>query len=66
MYSAALVLTFAMPIALGSWWGLLFFPPVAAVITWRLLEEEKFLVNRLPGYAEYRRKVPYRLLPLIW
>jgi len=66
MYSSALLLIFAMPIALGSWWGLLLFPPFAAVIVWRLWEEEKFLVNRLPGYAAYQKKVPYRLLPLIW
>jgi protein-S-isoprenylcysteine O-methyltransferase Ste14 len=36
------------------------------VLIWRLLDEERFLVRNLAGYAEYQRRVRYRLLPLIW
>jgi hypothetical protein len=32
----------------------------------RLVDEEKFLVGNLPGYAEYQHKVRFRLIPLLW
>jgi protein-S-isoprenylcysteine O-methyltransferase Ste14 len=32
----------------------------------RILNEEKVLARDLPGYAEYRRRIRYRLLPGIW
>ena len=63
MYSGALLLLIATPSALGSWWGMLAFFPIALVILWRLLDEEKFLKANLPGYLEYCSKVPYRLIP---
>jgi protein-S-isoprenylcysteine O-methyltransferase Ste14 len=66
MYSGALIMLFGVPIALGSWWGLLMVIPITIVIIWRLLEEEKFLAQSLPGYSEYRTKVTYRLVPLVW
>ena len=55
-----------VPLALGSWWGLLTVIPMALVIVWRLLEEEGFLAENLPGYSEYRNQVRFRLIPLIW
>ncbi|MDV4161980.1 MULTISPECIES: hypothetical protein [Rhizobium] len=42
------------------------FVPAFAGIAARLLDEEKHLTRDLPGYAEYRRKVRYRLLPGLW
>lgn len=66
MYSGALLLLIGIPIALGSWWGLLVVIPMAGAIAWRLLDEELFLDSNLPGYSEYRQKVRYRLLPLVW
>ena len=30
------------------------------------MDEERFLVRNLPGYADYQNRVRYRLLPLIW
>jgi protein-S-isoprenylcysteine O-methyltransferase Ste14 len=66
MYSAALVMTAFTPLALGSYWGLLLVIPVIAVLAWRLLDEERVLLRDLPGYADYRNKVTYRLLPGIW
>jgi len=65
MYSGALVMLFATPLALGSWWGLIMFIPMITVIVWRLRDEEEFLRRNLPGYPEYREKVRYRLLPLV-
>lgn len=66
MYGGALVLLLGTPLALGSWWGLLTFIPITFVIAWRLLDEERFLSKSLSGYAEYRQKVRYRLVPLLW
>jgi protein-S-isoprenylcysteine O-methyltransferase Ste14 len=62
MYSGALV----MPLALASWWGLIAFVLMVAVIVIRLLDEEKLLLANLPGYAEYGARVRYRLMPYVW
>jgi protein-S-isoprenylcysteine O-methyltransferase Ste14 len=66
MYSWALVMLLGVPLALASWWALLLLAPALAAIVWRLLDEERFLARQLPGYADYRRKVRHRLVPLIW
>ena len=66
MYVGGLVFLLGIPLALGSWWGLLTFVPLALLILWRLLDEERFLVKNLSGYGEYRSKVKYRLIPFIW
>lgn len=66
MYVGGLVFVLGVPLALGSWWGLLTFIPLTLVIVWRLLDEERFLVKNLSGYGEYRDKVKYRLVPFVW
>jgi protein-S-isoprenylcysteine O-methyltransferase Ste14 len=66
MYAGAFIMLFGVPLALGSWWGLLPIIPMIGVIILRLLEEEKFLVKNLAGYTEYRNKVKYRIIPFIW
>ncbi len=66
MYTGALILLLGIPLALGSWWGLLMFIPGAAGIIWRLLDEESFLSRNLAGYTEYKLKVQYHLIPFVW
>jgi protein-S-isoprenylcysteine O-methyltransferase Ste14 len=66
MYAGALVMHCGTPIALGSWWGLIVMVVMMLALIWRLIDEEKFLAGGLPGYAEYQKKVRYRLIPLIW
>jgi protein-S-isoprenylcysteine O-methyltransferase Ste14 len=66
MYSGALVMVMGIPLALGSWWGLLMLVPTTAGIIWRLLDEERFLTKNLPGYAAYVETVRYRLVPRVW
>jgi protein-S-isoprenylcysteine O-methyltransferase Ste14 len=66
MYSGALVMLLFIPLALGSFWGLLAFPPILLAIAVRLTEEEKFLAQELPGYGEYCQKVKYHLIPYVW
>ena len=66
MYASASLYLLGTPLALGSYWG---FVPIVVVIPfliWRLFDEERFLVKNLPGYAEYRKRVRYRLVPFVW
>jgi protein-S-isoprenylcysteine O-methyltransferase Ste14 len=66
MYAGALVLLTGTPLALGSFWGMLVLAPFAAILAWRLLDEEALLLRELPGYAAYRSKTRYRLIPFVW
>jgi protein-S-isoprenylcysteine O-methyltransferase Ste14 len=66
MYTGALIMLFGVPFALGSWWDLYILLIVILGFSWRLSEEEKFLAKNLPGYADYRQRVRYRLLPGFW
>ena len=66
MYAATILLFLMMPLVLGSWYALLIFLIYPAVIVVRLQGEERLLSKELPGYAQYREKVKYRLLPFIW
>jgi protein-S-isoprenylcysteine O-methyltransferase Ste14 len=63
MYAGGLFSFFGTPLALGSWWGLLALVAVLPALVWRLLDEERFLLANLPGYAEYAARVRYRLIP---
>lgn len=66
MYLATLLMFLPMPLILGSFWGLIPFALYPIVTVIRILNEEKVLTEGLAGYAEYKTKVKYRLLPLIW
>lgn len=66
MYSGGLLLFLGVPVALGSWWGLVLFLPMLVLIIWRLEDEETYLSNHLPGYRDYCAKVTHRLIPYIW
>jgi protein-S-isoprenylcysteine O-methyltransferase Ste14 len=66
MYFGALFLIVGTPLALGSWWTLLLTPGFLLVLYFRIASEEKVLMRDLAGYAEYQRKVRYRLIPFVW
>jgi protein-S-isoprenylcysteine O-methyltransferase Ste14 len=66
MYASALVLLLGIPIALGSWWGLFILAAMMPGLIWRLLDEENFLTRKLPGYPDYKKQVPRRLVPFVW
>jgi protein-S-isoprenylcysteine O-methyltransferase Ste14 len=66
MYSGGCLLVLATPVALGSWWALLCAVPLILVIALRAVKEERLLLDELPGYAEYREKVRYRIVPHVW
>jgi protein-S-isoprenylcysteine O-methyltransferase Ste14 len=66
MYAFTLLFMVGAPLLLGSLWGLagllVFIPLLAA----RTLGEEAMLRRGLPGYADYARRVRFRLAPGIW
>ena len=66
MYMATLILFLSIPLVLGSVISLVFFLAYPAIILMRLKNEEKILEQGLEGYAEYKKRVKYRLLPFIW
>jgi len=66
MYLGVLLMYLFTPIALGSYWAIIFFLPLFPLIVFRLLNEEEVLLRELPGYKEYCRKTRYRLIPFIW
>ena len=66
MYAVTLWLFLSIPLMLGSWYALICFAVYPILIVVRLLNEEKVLTEGLEGYAEYKKKVRYRLIPFIW
>ena len=66
MYMTTLLLFLAMPLVLGSLLSfgimLLYIP----LIVKRIRNEEQVLEKGLPGYAEYKQRVRYRVLPFVW
>jgi protein-S-isoprenylcysteine O-methyltransferase Ste14 len=66
MYFGNVVLMIGVPLALGSYWALLFVIPGLAVLATRILDEEKLLSLELAGYHEYVQRVHYRLVPGVW
>ncbi len=66
MYLATLLMFLPIPLILGSFWGLIPFAIYPIVIVTRIINEEKVLTDGLDGYAEYKKRVKYRLLPFIW
>ena len=66
MYTGALIMLLGMPVALGSWWGVAVLLAMLPAFVWRVFDEERFLTENLNGYAEYKQKVRFRLIPGIW
>ena len=66
MYFSTLLMFLPLPLILGSFWGLIPFVIYPVLIVVRILNEEKVLTERLNGYAEYKNKVRYRLIPFVW
>ncbi|MBE6959630.1 MAG: isoprenylcysteine carboxylmethyltransferase family protein [Ruminococcaceae bacterium] len=66
MYMTTILLFLMIPLILGSWYALIAFAFYPVIIIVRLRDEEELLTRELPGYAEYQRKVKYRIIPFIW
>lgn len=65
-YAGMFVFTLVTPLILGSYWALAPAAATASVIVLRTIMEDFTLHNELYGYADYARRVRYRLLPAIW
>jgi protein-S-isoprenylcysteine O-methyltransferase Ste14 len=66
MYIGNLITMVGIPLALASYWGLVFVVPGLIVLALRIRDEEKLLRQELDGYREYTQKVRYRLVPCMW
>jgi protein-S-isoprenylcysteine O-methyltransferase Ste14 len=66
MYAGGTLYLWGMPLALGSYWGLLPLIVMIPFLIWRLFDEERFLAENLPRYTAYCQKVRYRLIPGIF
>jgi protein-S-isoprenylcysteine O-methyltransferase Ste14 len=66
MYTGNVIMMVGIPLALGSYLGLVFVIPGLIVLALRIRDEEKLLAQELTGYREYTQKVRYRLAPGMW
>jgi protein-S-isoprenylcysteine O-methyltransferase Ste14 len=66
-YSAGILIMLASGIALGSWLAAAFLVVVVLpFLIYRVFNEDRVLQSRLDGYADYARRVRWRLVPGIW
>lgn len=66
MYMATVLLFLSMPLVLGSVLSFVIMLAYIPIILKRIRNEEKVLSEGLKGYAEYKIKVKYRLIPFVW
>ncbi len=66
MYMATVIMFLMIPLILGSLYSLIVFLAYPVIIAVRIKNEEQILTEQLEGYAEYKQKVKYRLIPFIW
>ncbi len=66
MYLGAILLFIGTPMLLSSKYGLILGIIGSFTVIARIFGEEKMLVEELPGYEDYEKKVKYRLVPFVW
>jgi protein-S-isoprenylcysteine O-methyltransferase Ste14 len=66
MYLAGILMFIGAPLLLGSLYGMLIGVLLGLLLVVRISGEEKMLTNELEGYADYKMKVRYRLVPFVW
>jgi protein-S-isoprenylcysteine O-methyltransferase Ste14 len=66
MYVGNLIMMVGIPLALGSYWGLVIVILGVIVLALRIRDEEQMLEQQLAGYREYTQHVHYRLVPYVW
>ena len=66
MYLSTVILFLAMPLVLGSLISFLVMLLYIPLIAKRIRNEEQVLEEGLEGYAAYKQKVKYKVLPFIW
>ena len=66
MYAATVLLFLSMPLVLGSPLSFAVMLLYLPIIAKRIRNEEAVLEQGLEGYADYKKRVKYRLIPGIW
>lgn len=66
MYMATILMFLMIPLILGSWYSFIVFLCYPIIIALRISNEEYILTKQLDGYAEYKQKVKYKIIPFIW
>lgn len=66
MYAGSPFVLVGLSLWLGSYTAALYASLPLGLLMVRIRLEERFLRRELPGYVEYMKRVPYRLLPVIW
>ena len=66
MYAATILLFLAMPLVLGSPLSFAVMLLYLPIIAKRIRNEEAVLEQGLAGYADYKQRVKYKVIPGIW
>ena len=66
MYAVTILLFLTMPLILGSIISFVIFLIYPIIIAKRIKNEENVLEKDLEGYADYKKKVKYKVIPFIW
>ena len=66
MYTATILMFLMIPLILGSLISFIVFLGYPLIIAVRINNEEKVLTEQLKGYAEYKQKVKYKIIPFVW
>ena len=66
MYAATLLLFLSMPLVLGSPLSFVIMLLYLPIISKRIRNEEEVLEQGLEGYADYKKRVKYKMIPGIW
>ena len=65
-YFGALLIFAGLALALGSWWALVPAAWASAILVFRTRREDTLLRAALDGYADYARRIRFRLVPGLW
>ena len=66
MYMSTLLLFLTMPLVLGALLSFVIMLVYIPIIAKRIRNEELVLESGLEGYAEYRKRVRYKVIPFVW
>jgi protein-S-isoprenylcysteine O-methyltransferase Ste14 len=66
MYLGGILMFIGTPLLLGSVFGVALGLILIFLLAFRVLGEEKMMLEELDGYEDYKRKVRYRFIPFIW
>ncbi len=66
MYMSTLLLFLAMPLVLGSILSFVITLLYIPIIAKRIQNEEQVLEEGLEGYADYKKRVKYKVIPFVW